>query len=60
MSTMAPCDCGPDQTAGLTLAARLTEDPDVNVLVLEAGQANINDPAICTPPLVTVITEPPS
>lgn len=57
---MAPCDCGPDQTAGLTLAARLTEDPDVNVLVLEAGQANINDPAICTPPFVTVITEPPS
>lgn len=30
-------------TAGLTLAARLTEDPAVNVLVLEAGQANIDD-----------------
>ena len=29
------------QTAGLTLAARLSEDPNVSVLVLEAGEANI-------------------
>ncbi|KAI0921212.1 hypothetical protein AcW2_006258 [Taiwanofungus camphoratus] len=36
-------------TAGLTLAARLTEDPGVSVLVLEAGQANIDDPAILRP-----------
>ncbi|KAI9000791.1 alcohol oxidase [Trametes punicea] len=28
-------------TAGLVLAARLTENPDVSVLVLEAGDANI-------------------
>ncbi|CCM05250.1 uncharacterized protein FIBRA_07460 [Fibroporia radiculosa] len=30
-------------TAGLTVAARLTEDPSVSVLVLEAGGANIDD-----------------
>ncbi|GJE87488.1 GMC family oxidoreductase [Phanerochaete sordida] len=36
-------------TAGLTLAARLTEDPSVNVLVLEAGQANIDDPQLLRP-----------
>ncbi|KAJ3556844.1 hypothetical protein NM688_g1797 [Phlebia brevispora] len=33
-------------TAGLTLAARLTEDSGRSVLVLEAGAANIDDPAI--------------
>ncbi|KZT52041.1 GMC oxidoreductase [Calocera cornea HHB12733] len=36
-------------TAGLTLAARLSEDPTVSVLVLEAGKANLNDPAIMVP-----------
>ncbi|TCD67352.1 hypothetical protein EIP91_000219 [Steccherinum ochraceum] len=36
-------------TAGLTLAARLTEDPSVSVLVLEAGGDNINDADILRP-----------
>lgn len=32
------------QTAGLTLAAKLSEDPKRTVLVLEAGGDNIDDP----------------
>ncbi|TFY75596.1 hypothetical protein EWM64_g8416 [Hericium alpestre] len=36
-------------TAGLTLAVRLSEDSNVSVLVLEAGGANIDDPAILRP-----------
>ncbi|KAF9468825.1 hypothetical protein BDZ94DRAFT_544141 [Collybia nuda] len=36
-------------TAGLVLAARLTEDPNASVLVLEAGQPNFEDPAILRP-----------
>lgn len=34
------------KTAGSVLAARLTENPNVSVLVLEAGAARINDPLI--------------
>lgn len=34
------------QTAGLTVAARLTEDPMITVAVLEAGAANIDDPLL--------------
>jgi choline dehydrogenase-like flavoprotein len=37
------------QTAGLCLAARLSEDPAKSVLVVEAGEANLNDPAILRP-----------
>ncbi|KXN82933.1 Glucose oxidase [Leucoagaricus sp. SymC.cos] len=33
-------------TAGLALAARLTEDQAISVLVLEAGEENLNDPLI--------------
>nr|GAT54545.1 GMC oxidoreductase [Mycena chlorophos] len=36
-------------TAGLTLAARLTEDPNVTVAVLEAGEHNIGEPLIDLP-----------
>ena len=35
-----------EQTAGHTLAARPTEDPSVSVVVLEAGQAHLDDPII--------------
>lgn len=43
-------DLGKRQTAGLTLAARLTDDQDTDVLVIEAGQANLDDPALCMSP----------
>ncbi|KDQ55045.1 GMC oxidoreductase [Jaapia argillacea MUCL 33604] len=36
-------------TAGLCLAARLTEAPETSVLVLEAGGANLNDPDLLRP-----------
>ncbi|KIP10402.1 hypothetical protein PHLGIDRAFT_240841 [Phlebiopsis gigantea 11061_1 CR5-6] len=36
-------------TAGLALAARLSEDPSASVCVLEAGGANLNDAMILTP-----------
>ncbi len=36
-------------TAGLTLAARLTEDPEVTVGVIEAGQNRLADPNILVP-----------
>jgi len=36
-------------TAGLLLAARLTENPDVTVGVLEAGKNRLGDPLVDTP-----------
>jgi len=36
-------------TAGLTLAARLTEDPMITVGVIEAGQNRLADPNILVP-----------
>ncbi|KAM0798208.1 glucose-methanol-choline oxidoreductase-like protein [Usnea florida] len=38
-------------TSGLVLAARLTEDPQTTVLVLEAGQDHLRDPTISIPAL---------
>lgn len=36
-------------TAGLAIAARLTENPDVTVGVLEAGKNRLDDPLVDTP-----------
>ena len=36
-------------TAGLVMASRLTEDPQFNVLVLEAGTSRLTDPKITIP-----------
>ncbi|EPQ53452.1 alcohol oxidase [Gloeophyllum trabeum ATCC 11539] len=36
-------------TSGLCVAARLSEDPTVSVLVLEAGNANLDDPLLLRP-----------
>lgn len=38
-------------TAGLVVAARLSEDPNVTVGVLEAGENRLNDPLIDAPAL---------
>ena len=36
-------------TAGLAVAARLSENPEIAVGVLEGGAARLNDPSILTP-----------
>ena len=38
-------------TSGLVLAARLTEDPSTQVLVLEAGGNHLNNPQVSSPAL---------
>ncbi len=45
--------------AGLTVAARMTENADIKVGVLEAGTASIEDPMIMTPALYPKIIGDP-
>ena len=46
-------------TAGLTLAARLTENPNIMVGVIEAGIDRTDDPRVLTPGLVVSMWEDP-
>lgn len=46
-------------TAGLTLAARLTENPKITVGVIEAGKYRSSDPKILTPGLATSLLDDP-
>jgi hypothetical protein len=46
-------------TSGLVVAARLTEDPNVKVLVLEAGSNRLEDPRIVIPGLASSLYDDP-
>ena len=46
-------------TAGLVVAARLSENPDVTVGVIEAGKYRIGDPLVDTPAAFSQMFENP-
>lgn len=46
-------------TSGLVVASRLTENPNVHVLVLEAGANRLGDPRITTPGLALATWDNP-
>lgn len=46
-------------TSGLAVASRLTEDPTVKVLVLEASANRLDDPRIVTPGLAAGLYDDP-
>ena len=47
-------------TAGLVLATRLSEDPNLQVLVLEAGADQKDDPRVITPAFWSTLLKTPS
>ncbi|KAL8695939.1 MAG: hypothetical protein Q9201_007896 [Fulgogasparrea decipioides] len=47
-------------TAGLVLANRLTTDPNISVLLIEAGSDRLVDPKIVTPGLATTLYNDPT
>jgi choline dehydrogenase-like flavoprotein len=47
-------------TAGLTLAARLSENPNITVGVLEAGVDRSTDPKVLTPGLASSLWDDPT